>query len=436
MERILYTPVGVTDPVRGGRDGAMLHIVREYCPYKVYVFLTDEMLPNMEKYRIGIRHVCPTSEIEFIDWHQIDEPQKLDLLTPMMDEFLRIRKENPDAEILLNLSSGTPQMKTVMTFLATDFENVRGIQVNSPEKASNKRNFPVQDDEDFFNIIGEDYDDFADHENRCFEPKLKLLQRYSVKHELEQLISNYEYRAAYYLYKVNKSMFSKEVGKLINHAMKRSALCYKEAFNSYDICEYDKSCKYWEEIAKLNEFLMIMELRRNREEISEFIVKITPFLFELLHFYMEKKLNINMANICDKQSDKEVVNLAKLKKNHPDMYDAFISKIKDPRPNSSLSFYFMSIMVSGIQGTDEIVALCKQLREVETGYRHMLAHKILVNVNENSLKTKGPKLVSADIMKLLWKLFIVVMQGEKIYTSNVYDELNDKIIANLDTVNL
>ena len=41
--RILFTPVGDTDPVRGYHDGGTLHILRHYAPVdRICVFLTKE----------------------------------------------------------------------------------------------------------------------------------------------------------------------------------------------------------------------------------------------------------------------------------------------------------------------------------------------------------------------------------------------------------
>ena len=42
-ERVLFTCVGTSDPVREMRDGSMLHIMRHYRPEKVYIFLSKEM---------------------------------------------------------------------------------------------------------------------------------------------------------------------------------------------------------------------------------------------------------------------------------------------------------------------------------------------------------------------------------------------------------
>ena len=39
MARILFSPIGNTDPITNNYDGAMLHIIREYRPDKVYLCL-------------------------------------------------------------------------------------------------------------------------------------------------------------------------------------------------------------------------------------------------------------------------------------------------------------------------------------------------------------------------------------------------------------
>ena len=67
--RILFTPAGDTDPVRGYRDGAILHILRHYEVDKVILFLTKEMEEKEEKmgcYTKGIHSVSPKVPITAI----------------------------------------------------------------------------------------------------------------------------------------------------------------------------------------------------------------------------------------------------------------------------------------------------------------------------------------------------------------------------------
>ena len=66
--RVLFSPVGTTDPVRNCRDGACLHILRHYQPDHVVLYYTAEMEEREKQtqmYTLGIEHVqpgCPVTE--------------------------------------------------------------------------------------------------------------------------------------------------------------------------------------------------------------------------------------------------------------------------------------------------------------------------------------------------------------------------------------
>lgn len=67
--RILFTPAGDTDPVRGYHDGAILHILRHYPTDKVILFLTKDMEEKeaaMQCYTRGIASVAPDVPVEIL----------------------------------------------------------------------------------------------------------------------------------------------------------------------------------------------------------------------------------------------------------------------------------------------------------------------------------------------------------------------------------
>ena len=45
--RILISSVGDTDPIRGFRDGALLHIARKYRPDKIIIIIQKELFYDM-----------------------------------------------------------------------------------------------------------------------------------------------------------------------------------------------------------------------------------------------------------------------------------------------------------------------------------------------------------------------------------------------------
>lgn len=438
--KILYTPAGDTDPIRGFRDGAILHIIRHYAPDKVVVFLSAEMTRKEEERQIfskAIRNLAPQCEIEFIKENIVDA-HHIDKLMPLVDEFLKIRRANMNAEILLNLSSGTPQMKTIMSFLATDFENVLGIQVDSPTGKSNRSNFANQDDEDIELIIETNEDNEEGAPNRCSEPPLKMLKRYSLRYQMISLLDNYDYASALKLYQQNKGIFSEITGKLLNHAYNREMLKTKEALKCIEqIGKVSLNVTKNFEVQKLNEFFMVMELRQKKQQLSEFVVKLTPFLYHLAKFYFVNKLRIHLEDIGDVAGNKSIkLSGNKLQKNHPEFMNALRNRYSNFRDGTDLAFSNILIMLEAMPKCDrELLDLFKELRIVEEKQRNHIAHTIIA-VSENDLQNIEPKLSSKQILEKLRKAFELVMGDEQYFKKNVYDELNKSIKQTLENVKL
>lgn len=429
---ILYTPAGDTDSIRDCYDGAMLHIIRSYKPTLVRIFLSAEMTQKEESryiYSKAIKYNAPECKIEFIKT-DIVEAQLMEKLIPLAEGFLQLRKEYPNEEILLNLSSGTPQMKTIMSFLATDFENVRAIQVDSPQKASNRSAHATQDDEDIDAVIENNFDNDPGYECRCHEAPLFLLRRYSIRHQLISLIKNYEYSAALALYNKNKTMFTNETGKLLLHADLRSKLQIDEAFKVSG-----KPVSKNRQVSKLNEYFMVMELRQKKGDLAEFIVKITPFLYELLFYYLDNKTSMKPSLFCQRMSSKWQISKAKLKAVAPAIgqYLDDVNYIRGGfRDKTDLSFTNMLYILQKLPAVDRtLLDTFEVLRTVEKTHRNSIAHTV-TNITENSLKNLEPRLNSAEIMQQLRKAFLLVMTGEEVYKHNVYDDLNQKIKLSLD----
>ena len=125
MERILFSPLGDSDPVRNCYDGACLHIVRHYQPTQVVLFYTAEMERKERRdhrYTRALKRLAPQCEVREI-FSGIESPQQFDAFQGVLPEAVgALADAHPAAQILLNLSSGTPQMKTVMALLSVDLD--------------------------------------------------------------------------------------------------------------------------------------------------------------------------------------------------------------------------------------------------------------------------------------------------------------------------
>ena len=158
MNAVLYSCIGTTDPVRGMRDGGLMHILRFYRPEAVYLFLSREMVERdgaddrIAKTFAFLRENWEGYSPRLVRFEtDIEDPSDMDALTAPMDALLQqALEESPGTEILLNLSSGTPQMQILLAQMALDPRYpTRGIQVKNPEKQSgtaersNTKTYPV-----------------------------------------------------------------------------------------------------------------------------------------------------------------------------------------------------------------------------------------------------------------------------------------------------
>ena len=176
MSLVLFSPIGNTDPIRDCYDGGCLHIVRHYHPEKVVLFFTKEMLEREERnncYTRAIKHVAPDIEIEVIK-SGIEAAHIYDEFIEVLPDAIR-SYESDGTELILNLSSGTPQIKTVMAIVAVE-DGLRGVQVESPNRGSNSASRPVQSDDDIEAIIANNLDDEDGAECRCIEPPLQVIR--------------------------------------------------------------------------------------------------------------------------------------------------------------------------------------------------------------------------------------------------------------------
>ena len=121
MKRILFSPVGSTDPISSQRDGALLHIIRVYRPDKVILFLSKEIngyedKDNRYSYCLNKLQDWIGKQIEF-DWMTREELVNVTLVDPILLAFKEILEDlcnniDEDDELRLNSHSGSPAMES------------------------------------------------------------------------------------------------------------------------------------------------------------------------------------------------------------------------------------------------------------------------------------------------------------------------------------
>ena len=369
--RILYTPVGDTDPIRGCYDGRMLHIVRHYNPDMAILILSKDMEQKEEsnrRFSKALKHVKADLDIKLI-CTGLEDVHRIDTLQPFVDHFYEMLSEYPDAEILINLSSGTPQMKLIMSYLSVEHDAVRGIQVDSPQGGSNRSEPAVNDDKNIEIVIENNFDDQGDTENRCHEPQMGYIKRNNLKQSLHTLINSYKYKEAISLYHGYKRTFKDgvviDVLPLLEHAQLRLGLDYNGALQkSRKVGSINLSSIFTDKVLrKLHEFLMLMEVRLKQGQIEDFILKTTPFMYELMRYYFTKEFHVNWRQVEKKTSMGISLDMVAFESQYPKLYTSWKSNTNKPyRQELQLSFYHMLHMLEDQDTVD--TSLLKQLKEI------------------------------------------------------------------------
>jgi CRISPR type III-A/MTUBE-associated protein Csm6 len=432
--KILYTCAGDTDPIRNFHDGGILHIARYYKPDKAVIFLSADMEQKEEtqqRYSLPLKHVLPDCEVVFIK-SGITDPHHLDSLQPMIEEFYKIREAYASDTILLNLSSGTPQMKMIMAFLATEYANAIGIQVDSPERGSNRQDPPSQDSDDVQALIETNLDEEPDAPSRCHEPQLRFLRYKQVVRELRTLIGNYAYEEAYRVYKDNKDILAEDIGKLLLHAAYRVDMKYDKALDvlkNYGQLELKNG--YDKKLSEMWEYLMIMDVRVKQGLWPEFFVKMTPFLYRLVCWYLFDCGTIKQESIVEKSKGKLKVRRDKLEQNYPTtlrILDETVGGYTGFRDKSDLSFFSAHVLICNepifSHVPEEIRQQLVYLRAVEEGIRNHLAHNI-EPLNERDIDDFSEGKPPTEILAIIRSVFFYFVGSRKKQTKLIYDSINN-----------
>jgi CRISPR type III-A/MTUBE-associated protein Csm6 len=492
MMFVLFSPIGNTDPIRDDFDGPMLHIVRHYKPGKIYLFLTKlmgkydratdcyarsifllypgcrvEKTPNIEpgynsaKVYVGNDLVCEIVK-EYTD---IADPSDFDAfqssIAPILDKIYR---ENQEAEILLNVTSGSPQIQmTLGVEIASSEIKFTPVQVKNPRKApgTNMKHFdPNKDDlEECFKNNLDSADDLEGVVNRCSIPPIIVLRRSVIRNQVKSLIDSYDYKQAYKLATDNGKLIKEKVLQLLKHAYFRSRLDYEKAEAvARGLGIHDELYPVHGANAKtVCEYYLIVKMKTLRGELTDALLRIFPLAEHLGEKYLEKCLRIQNRNgtagftqgldtiARKKTSGSWVLETNKAEKN----FSGIVKHIDDSYVENTEHGYTAwndinletMIYIMEFKAPDEkfacrllnrdIIDMFKTLQRLKQD-RNDSAHQIVEAGLEN-FASIGPAPLETLIStaeKLICEIFGSEIKSTNIF--DVYDEINKRIKVELD----
>lgn len=441
MASILYSCFGTTDPVRGMRDGGLMHILRFYRPETVYLFLTTEIVKQdrddrrIDKTFAYIRENWGGYHPDVIRMEaEIEDPSDMDALMEPMDRLLQqAMAQHPQAEVLLNLSSGTPQMQIILAQMALDPRYpTRGIQVKSPERASSKaertnvKRYPV----DEALILNEDEEPNAP--NRCCEPKMTAVRREAVRNQLRSLLSQRNYAAIAQM----GADLPAPIPKLARHLDYRSHFQLKEAeAEAAGLTGLGLQANrgvYPYPIYELIEYFAMLKNLVYLKRYTDFMLRLNPFVVRLQTVLLEESLRplgLTTQDLISVVNGRRKISPKLMKNKFPELLAFMETKSQGPVEERDISIWAMNVMLSYLQLDERVLRLLENCEKGNRELRNPAAHELFAITNAEIQNICG---LPAE--NLVWELEKVLTNALARYAGkelkkriNIYDYC-DRII--------
>ena len=432
---ILFSPVGGTDPISldNAYDGSLLHICRWYKPDEVYLYMSKEMLNFQEKddrYRYCIKKLAEMQEREIIV-HEIERSELINVqdFNYFYEDFKECLSEiiaqNEDAEILVNISSGTPAMKSGLLVLITLGEfYCKTIQVITPVRKLNEHNHKDYDVETLWDL---NEDNLPNAENRCkvvYCPSLSYLKQGEI---IKQLVREYDYKAALSAAELLPEESSRPYIDLLKLAYARLQLDNQNinvAVKKYDIPGFPVRN---EDAKKYFEYALALDIKKKRGEYGDFVRALSPLLADLFGMILYKECGIDVNKYVEVV--KKVPRWSRTKLSGTELDDILMTEFNNNFDYSPVSSIHILKIIEYKSRNPKVVKLVTSLREVEGNVRNIAAHEI-VSVTEKMIKDKT-QYTPDQVMGLVKEAFKYTNLNIREEYWDAYEEMNEFIISKI-----
>ena len=282
--KVLISAVGDTDPIRNFHDGALVHIARKYRPEKIIIVFSERTISKKDDIEKVIRSIDSEYLPEIVYHEPIILNNEVHIFDTMYDQFESIIQQyyTKDDELLLNLSSATPQVKAALFIINRLSEiNVKAIQVPTPVNDSNE-NVPHDNVEDIDILIDTNEDNVEDFVDRTLEDESEKFLHALMKKTLRDFIKKYDYKA------------SLEIANQLPDfpGLKDCRKRLQDIVDSLDrqaVPQVLQKKKWSEEQKKVLNAYLTIDLQKERGNFSEGLIRIKNLTEFILDDYIENR---------------------------------------------------------------------------------------------------------------------------------------------------
>lgn len=450
-KKILFSAISNADPISRMQDGPMLHLCRHEKPDVVYLFLTKIFTDYQEydeRYSKAIQLLEEQIDHKFevhVIRTDIENAYLFDSFYDIFENYYReiFEKYGQDAEMIVNLSSGTPAMQAcLITISVNSLRKIKLYQVPEDRSRVNQnRELPKEFHlEDYWEL---DMDNEPNSVNRCLVVGNSAFSRRIQKEAIVEHIRSYDYQEALKIAESIKDSLPEDVFTLLKIASQRIQLKRNGTDGYLTIINGKRSQQNYSELYEdiipfrrddqvlLYEYLLYLRIKQKREEYAELARGITPLLLELSKYVLRNVGRVDIERYCTRRNDKIYLDRSKLESDEKGR--EYLGYLQESIHCEYVTGFLANWQIIAIIAGDRTIespklkSCFKELRDnVEQGIRNIAAHTI-VAVTDDEIKRKTG-FCSEDIINKFRLIF--QHSGFKIKEDiwNSYDKLNEKII--------
>ena len=401
--------------------------------------MSREMLENQEKdnrYLYCLERLeklqSRTIEYEIVERRELSNVHEFDYF---YEDFRAIIQniyasmEEGDS-LLLNISSGTPAMKSGLLVLQTIGEfPATLIQVATPEKGMNEHIHKGYDVETLWDL---NQDNLPDAKNRCKEITCPSLKKIKQEEIIKKHIEAYDYNAALSVTETMKQEDVRKYRSIIELASRRVLLDFAGVDKIARQTGFDCIPVKASSDRKLFEYALNMDVRLKRGEYVDFIRAITPLLVDLFELVLKKQCSVDINDYCEVKKYKRVSRRqwseSKLQKTEVKQVldKAFQGKFN----GTDIYAVHLKYLIDHFSDNSTLKELVEKLRSVEEQIRNDAAHDVISVTEETIIQKTG--FTSTKIMQMIQNLFYYTGISVKKEYWKSYDEMNMRILKEID----
>lgn len=391
--KILISAVGDTDPIRNFHDGPLLHIVRVYRPEKIVLVHSERSLTKHDKLVKALKSIKDYSPEIIQDGGVLPDAQ-VAIFDEMYDTVSSIvKKYISDDEIILNISSATPQIISAMFAVnrISDF-NVTAVQVVTPQHKSNE-GLRHDNQEDIDTLIETNLDNQSDYENRTLEDTGMKFSLDLTKRNLKALIDNYDYQGALELLRALKLPKKQESFSNIKELRKKLTEI-SDTIKIQGMPDKIVKAKLLSNQAKsaLNSYLNI-DRNHKQGNIAEVLIRVKS----LVEFILEDYLNNHFLDVITyKEDGKPFLNASK----YPEILKKFQEDAKMRGQEYHSGYLSLPAYIGILKFFEPNHDLLKHIYKIQeiNQVRNQVAHSLQAFDRKNLKKVSSAVFASKQIL--------------------------------------